>query len=70
MNSKPAVQAPAIPAMADESGLVRNVMDQATANLIARVNAVSVTVEECSRRCRDSETATRNLQPGGANSLS
>src|SRR5450755_586424 len=44
MNRKPAVQAPAVPVFAD--GLVRNVIDQATANLIARVNAASVTVED------------------------
>jgi hypothetical protein len=44
MNRKPAVQAPAVPALAD--GLVSNVIDQATANLIARVNAASVTVED------------------------
>ena len=46
MNSTPAVQAPAVPAIAEEAGLVRNVIDQATANLIARVNAASVTVED------------------------
>ena len=46
MNSKPVVQAPAVPATADEAGRVRNVVDQATANLIARVNAASVTVED------------------------
>jgi hypothetical protein len=44
MNRKPAVQAPAVPVFAD--GLVRNVIDPATANLIARVNAASVTVED------------------------
>jgi hypothetical protein len=44
MNRKPAVQAPAVPVFAD--GLVSNVIDQATANLIARVNAASVTVED------------------------
>jgi hypothetical protein len=32
--------------MPDEAGLVSNVIDQATANLIARVNAASVTVED------------------------
>ena len=42
MNNTPAAQTPAVPAIAD---LVRNV-DQARADLIARVNAVSVTVED------------------------
>src|SRR6266567_5441200 len=46
MGSTPAVQAPAVPAMAEEKALVGNVVDQATANHIARVNAVSVTVED------------------------
>jgi hypothetical protein len=44
MNGKLAVQAPAVPFFAD--GLVSNVIDQAAANLIARVNAASVTVED------------------------
>jgi hypothetical protein len=44
MNRKPVVQAPAVPVLAD--GLVSNVNDQATANLIARVNAAYVTVED------------------------
>jgi len=46
MHSTPAVQAPAVPALAQEAGLVSNAVDQATANLIARVNAASVTVED------------------------
>jgi hypothetical protein len=40
----PVGQAPAVPALAD--GPVGNVIDQATANLIARVNAVSLTAED------------------------
>jgi hypothetical protein len=44
MESNPAIQAPAVPALAN--GLGSNVIDQATANLIARVNAASVTVED------------------------
>jgi len=46
MNSKPAVQAPAVPAIAEKVGRVRNLIDQTTANLIARVNAVSVSGED------------------------
>jgi hypothetical protein len=46
MDSTPAVQATSVPAIPDEAGLVSNVIDQATANLIARVNAVSLTAEE------------------------
>src|SRR6266702_4415068 len=46
MDSKPAVQAPAVPGIAEDEDLVPNVVDQATANLIARANAVSVTVED------------------------
>ena len=46
MNSKPAVQAPAVPVIAEEAGRVRNLIDQTTANLIARVNAVSLTAEQ------------------------
>src|SRR4030095_13564259 len=46
MNRKPAVQAHPVPATSDEAHLVRNVVDQATANLIARVNEVSLTVED------------------------
>jgi hypothetical protein len=46
MDSKPAVQAPAVPVLAEEAGPVGNVIDQATANLIARVNAVSLTAED------------------------
>lgn len=46
MDSNPAAQAPAVPAIAEEKALVRNVVDQATAHLIARLNAVSVTVED------------------------
>ena len=44
MNSTPVVPAPALPALGN--GPRRHVIDQATANLIARVNAVSVTVED------------------------
>ena len=46
MDRAPAVLAPAVPAPADEASRVRNVLDQDTANLIARVNAVPVTVED------------------------
>jgi hypothetical protein len=46
MISKPALKAPAVPAIADEAGPVRNLIDQTTANLIARVNAVGVTVDD------------------------
>ena len=46
MNSKPVAQAPAVPAIADEEGPVRNLVNQTTANLIARVNAVSLTAED------------------------
>ena len=46
MNRKPAVQPPAVPASADEVRRVGNLIDQTTANLIARVNAVSVTADE------------------------
>jgi hypothetical protein len=46
MDSNPAAQAPAVPAIAEEEALVRNVVDQPTAHLIARLNAVSVTVED------------------------
>ena len=46
MNSTPAIQAPAVPAMADEGSLVSNLIDQAAASLIARVNAVPNTAEE------------------------
>lgn len=46
MNGKPAVQPPAVHAIVEEAGLLRsNVVDQTTANLIARVNAVGVTVD-------------------------
>jgi hypothetical protein len=44
----PEVQVPVGPAIADETGRVRNVIDQATANFIASVNAACVTVEEMS----------------------
>ena len=44
MDSTPVVQAPAVPAMAEDNGPVSDVVDQATANLIARVNAVGVTL--------------------------
>ena len=46
MDSTPVVQAPAVPALADYARPVRDVVDQATANRIARANSVSVTVEE------------------------
>jgi hypothetical protein len=46
MSHTPVVQTPAVPAVADEAGPVRNLIDQTTANLIARVNAVSLTGEE------------------------
>ncbi len=46
MDRRPVAQAPAVPVIADEAGFVRNVIDQATADLIARVNAASVTVED------------------------
>jgi hypothetical protein len=46
MDSTPVVQALAVPAMAEDVGPVSNVIDQATANLIARVNAVCVTVDD------------------------
>jgi len=46
MNSTPVVQAPAVPAIAEEAGLAGNLINQTTANLIARVNAVSITGEE------------------------
>jgi hypothetical protein len=46
MNSTPVVQTPAVPAIAPEAGPVRPLIDQTTANLIARVNAVSLTAEE------------------------
>jgi hypothetical protein len=46
MNSKPAVQAPAVPAIAEETGLVSSVIDQTSADFVARVNTVSVTVED------------------------
>jgi hypothetical protein len=42
MYSTSVIQAPAVAAIADEAGSVRNLIDQTTANLIARVNAVSV----------------------------
>ena len=46
MGTTPAVQAPAVSGVADGAGLISNVVDQATANLIARANAVCVTVED------------------------
>ena len=46
MDRAPAVPAPAVRAPANEASRVRNVLDQDTANLIARLNAVSVTVED------------------------
>jgi hypothetical protein len=46
MDSTPVVQAPAVPDSADEARPVRHLIDQTTANLIARVNAVSLTGEE------------------------
>lgn len=42
----PVVQAPAVPANAEDAGPVRDVVDQATANLIARVNAIGVTLDD------------------------
>jgi hypothetical protein len=44
MDSTPVVQPPAVPALAD--GPVGSAIDQATANLIARVNAVCVTADD------------------------
>ena len=46
MDSTPAVQATSVPAVADEIGFLGNPINQRTANLIARVNAVSITGEE------------------------
>src|SRR5450755_999674 len=46
MNSTSVVQTPAVPAIADEIGFLGNTINQRTANLIARVNAVSITGEE------------------------
>jgi hypothetical protein len=46
MNRKPAVQVSEVPAIAPEAGPGRPLIDQTTANLIARVNAVSLTAEE------------------------
>ena len=43
---KPAVQTPPVPAVADEGGLLGNLITQRAANLIARVNVVSTTGEE------------------------
>ena len=43
MNNGPAVQAPAI---SEEEDLIGNVVDQATANPIARANAVCVSVDD------------------------
>jgi hypothetical protein len=44
MNSVPVIEAPIVSALA--GGLDSSVIDQATADLIARVNATSVTIEE------------------------
>jgi hypothetical protein len=44
MNSTPAIQTPAVPVVAD--GPIGKAIDQATASLIARVNAVPLTAEE------------------------
>ena len=44
MSNTSVVQAPAVPAIADDP--IGNAIDQATANLIARVNVVSTTGEE------------------------
>jgi hypothetical protein len=44
MDRKPA-QAP-VPVIAEEAGFVGNLINQTTANLIARVNAVSLTAED------------------------
>src|ERR1700674_3948616 len=46
MDSTPVVQARAVPAIDDETGPVLNLVDQTAANLIARVNAVSLTAED------------------------
>jgi hypothetical protein len=46
MNSTPVVQTPAVPAIAEDAGPVSDVVDQATADRIARVNAVGVTVDD------------------------
>jgi len=46
MNSTSVVQTPAVPAIADEIGFLGNTINQRTANLIARVNAVSTTGDE------------------------
>ena len=71
MNSTPVAQAPAVPDSAEDAGPVGNVIDQATANLIARVNAVSVTVEELMLAAAAiHEASARDVRPRGANSLS
>jgi hypothetical protein len=46
MARTPAVQTPAVHATSDEVCLAGNVLDQDTADLIARVNAVAFTVED------------------------
>jgi len=46
MNSTSVVQTPPVPAVADEASLPWNVINQRTANLIARVNSVSTTGAE------------------------
>lgn len=46
MNGEPVVQAPTVPVIAEDGGRVRNLIDQTTARLIARVNAVSLTAEQ------------------------
>ena len=46
MNSKPAGQASAVPVNAEVARLVSNVVDQAIANFVARVNTVDVTLED------------------------
>ena len=46
MHSKPAAEAPAVPAMTDEDGPVSNAIDQASAEFIARANAVLVSVDD------------------------
>ena len=46
MNSKPAVQASAVPVIAGAVRLVSSVVDQAIASLVAQLNAVGVTLED------------------------
>ncbi len=46
MDSNSATPTPGVPVVGDEAALVRDVVTQETANLIARVNAVAVTAED------------------------